>query len=86
MRSVRETIAFGLGLLAALFAIAQCEGCAHPKEASFPAYCYDEQEFRKELVGCVSLATDKELSRECRRLVHASCGFVMTSSASTGLP
>lgn len=80
--------AIGMGVLLFAWGCIVCHlvGCTPPQQPAFPTYCYDETAFRKELVGCVTVSTDKESSRECRRFVHAACGFVMTSSSRVELP
>ena len=76
-------------MIRAICVVIACLVCAcTPAKApeSFPAYCYDEASFRQMLVGCVASSTDKLASRECRRVIHASCGFVMASAADAELP
>jgi hypothetical protein len=56
------------------------------KEPEFPPYCYDRDRFTALIVKCTPDSSTREESRECKRKLNASCGFVETVGANAHEP
>ncbi len=60
--------------------------CGPAKEPEFPPYCYDRDRFTVLIVKCTDDSSTREASRECKRKLQASCGFVETLGANSHEP
>lgn len=76
---MKQVLAVSLCLFAVAFVVGHCTGCA-PK-AEYPMYCTDEKLFTGQILLCTQNSDTREASRECKRLVNKSCGFVETVGA-----
>ncbi len=73
----REFLAAVLAFVAMVFALHLCTGCASkPPEPKLPDYCFSEEKFTDQLVGCVYSSHNLAEAKVCRREVHATCGVV----------
>lgn len=73
----REAFAAVIAFVGLVLALHLCTGCASaPPEPKVPDFCFNEQKFTDELVGCVYSSHNLKQSQACRRDVHAACGVV----------
>jgi hypothetical protein len=50
------------------------------KPAQYPPYCYESERFTALILACTPKSKTREESRECKRQLNESCGFVETVS------
>jgi hypothetical protein len=72
-----ETLGLALAMFAVGCVIAHCAGGCAPT-AKVPAYCANEEAFIAAVLRCTDKSATRAESRECKRQLQASCGFVET--------
>lgn len=77
MKSLAETAAIALFLLAATMVAVHCIGGCSPAlpRPQYPDYCSDEARYEAEEVACVERSHTLRESRDCRRKLDAKCGW-----------